>query len=67
LTHQVDGFNTDYQPDFLSHLIVFALKLRNYGLTDYGLTVHISDVLQGSVYGFGTQGHYVIYEECKFG
>nr|KAJ3423047.1 hypothetical protein HK105_003873 [Polyrhizophydium stewartii] len=53
----------DYQPDFLSHLVVFALKLRNAGLSDHGLIVHLSDVLAGNIYGFGTQGHYAIYEE----
>lgn len=41
------------------------VTLRHFtlGYTDYGLVVHISDILQGSVYGFGTQGHQVIYEE----
>ena len=53
----------DYQPDFLSHLIVFALKLRNAGYSDHGVIVHLSDVLAGNIYGFGTQGHYAIYEE----
>ncbi|XJO75150.1 hypothetical protein BDV3_005869 [Batrachochytrium dendrobatidis] len=53
----------DYQPDFLSHLVVFALKLRNAGLLDHGLIVYLSDVLAGNIYGFGTQGHYAIYEE----
>ncbi|KAJ2993015.1 hypothetical protein HDV02_002709 [Globomyces sp. JEL0801] len=53
----------DYQPDFLSHLVVFALKLRNEGLTDHGILIHLSDALQGSIYGFGTQGHSAIYEE----
>ncbi|KAH9244717.1 hypothetical protein BSLG_002278 [Batrachochytrium salamandrivorans] len=55
----------DYQPDFLSHLVVFALALRNAGLHDHGLIVHLSDVLAGNIYGFGTQGHYAIYEEEK--
>lgn len=55
----------DYQPDFLSHLVVLSLKLRNYGLSDYGLVVHLSEALQGNIYGFGTQGHQAIYEEAK--
>jgi hypothetical protein len=54
---------TDYQPDFLSHLVVFALKLRNYGLSDHGLILYLSETLQGNIYGFGTQGHSAIYEE----
>jgi hypothetical protein len=55
--------HVDYQPDFLSHLVVFALKLRNYGLSDHGLVFHLSEVLMGNIYGFGTQGHSAIYEE----
>lgn len=54
---------SDYNPDFLSHLIVFGLKLRNFGLDDYGLVVHLSDAVQGNIYGWGTQGHQVIYED----
>lgn len=42
---------------------MFGLKLRNCGFADYGLVVHLSDVLQGNIYGFGTQGHQVLYEE----
>ncbi|KAJ3269502.1 hypothetical protein HDV01_001348 [Terramyces sp. JEL0728] len=53
----------DYQPDFLSHLVVFGLKLRNKGLTDYGLITQLSDYVAGNIYGFGTQGHSAIYEE----
>ncbi|KAJ3036181.1 hypothetical protein HK097_003897 [Rhizophlyctis rosea] len=57
----IDG--ADYVPDFLSHLVVYALKLRNAGMADHDLVVHLSEPLTGSVYGFGTQGHSVIYEE----
>lgn len=53
----------DYIPDFLSHLVVFALKLRNKGISDFGLVVILSDLLAGSIYGFGTQGHSALYEE----
>ncbi|KAJ3035705.1 hypothetical protein HDV00_003466 [Rhizophlyctis rosea] len=59
----IDG--ADYQPDFLSHLVVYALKLRNAGLSDHDLVVHLSEPLAGNVYGFGTQGHSVIYEELS--
>lgn len=45
----------DYIPDFMSHLVVFALKLRNMGYDDHGLVVHLSDMIAGNVYGFGTQ------------
>ncbi|KAJ3031324.1 UNVERIFIED_CONTAM: hypothetical protein HDU68_005066 [Siphonaria sp. JEL0065] len=53
----------DYNPDFLSHLVVFALRLRNAGLSDRGLLVYLSEFLAGNVYGFGTQGHSTVYEE----
>ena len=53
----------DYTPDFLSHLLVFCLKLRNLGLEDYQLVVYLSEYLAGSIYGFGTQGHQAVYEE----
>ncbi|KAI8613246.1 hypothetical protein BC830DRAFT_491547 [Chytriomyces sp. MP71] len=53
----------DYEPDFLSHLVVFALRLRNAGLSDRGLLVYLSEFLAGNVYGFGTQGHSTVYEE----
>jgi hypothetical protein len=36
---------SDYTPDFMSHLVVFALKLRNYGYDDHGLVVHLSDMV----------------------
>lgn len=55
----------DYIPDFLSHLVVFALKLRNLGYDDHGLIVHLSDAIAGNVYGFGTQGHSTLYEEIN--
>ncbi|KAJ3148121.1 hypothetical protein HDU89_004968 [Geranomyces variabilis] len=55
----------DFIPDFLSHLVVFGLKLRNAGLSDHNLVVHVSDILAGNLYGFGTQGHSAIYEELN--
>ncbi|KAJ3303415.1 hypothetical protein HDU76_005351, partial [Blyttiomyces sp. JEL0837] len=42
----IDG--ADYVPDFLSHLIVFALRLRNSGISDKGLIVHLSEYLAGN-------------------
>ncbi|KAJ3184447.1 hypothetical protein HDU85_001752 [Gaertneriomyces sp. JEL0708] len=59
----IDG--ADYSPDFMSHLVVFGLKLRNNGLSDHNLVVHLSDILAGNLYGFGTQGHSAIYEELN--
>ena len=54
----------DYLPDFFSHLVVFSLRLRNAGISDKGLCVHLSDFLQGSLFG-GTQGHSTLYEEIN--
>ncbi|KAJ1502750.1 hypothetical protein HMI55_002758, partial [Coelomomyces lativittatus] len=48
--------------DFLSHLVIFALKLRNSGVSDHGLLVYLSDVVAGSLY-FGS-GHSTLYEEA---
>lgn len=48
--------------DFLINLVVFALRLRNAGLSDHGLLVHLSEVLAGSIYAF-EGGHSTIYEE----
>lgn len=53
----------DYLPDFLSHLVVFSLKLRNCGVADRGLLIHLSQILEGNIYGFGTQGHSALYDE----
>ncbi|KAJ3016157.1 hypothetical protein HKX48_004179 [Thoreauomyces humboldtii] len=55
----------DWTHDFFSHLVVFGLKLRNAGLADHDLIVHLSDIITGNVYGFGTQGHSAIYEEMN--
>ena len=55
----------DYHPDFLSHLVVFALKLRNHGLYDHDLLVHLSEYVAGSLYGFGTKGHSTLYDELN--
>jgi hypothetical protein len=50
------------QDDFLINLILFALRLRNAGLPDYDLLVHLSEVLAGSLYAL-EGGHSTIYEE----
>ncbi|KAI8341398.1 hypothetical protein BC941DRAFT_347453 [Chlamydoabsidia padenii] len=54
-----------YSPDdFLINLIIFALRLRNAGLTDHGLLLHLSDVLAGNLYSW-EGGHSTIYEETS--
>jgi len=48
-------------PDFLSHLVGFAMKLRNLGVSDHGLIRELSASLAGSLYG--GQGHSSVYDE----
>ncbi|EPB85541.1 hypothetical protein HMPREF1544_07630 [Mucor circinelloides 1006PhL] len=52
------------QDDFLINLIVFALRLRNSGLSDHDLLTHLSEVLAGSLYAL-EGGHSTIYEELE--
>ncbi|KAF9310201.1 hypothetical protein BG003_008829 [Podila horticola] len=54
----IDGCS--YQDDFLTNLISFSLRLRNSGVEDHGVLVHLSEVVAGSIYG---EGHSTIYEE----
>ncbi|KAF9107587.1 hypothetical protein BGX27_008685 [Mortierella sp. AM989] len=49
-----------YQNDFLINLIAFSLRLRNAGVDDHGILVHLSEVIAGRIYG---EGHSTIYEE----
>ena len=55
----IDG--RTHAPNFLSHLVGFALKLRNLGVPDHGLIRELSNPLAGSLYT--GQGHSMIYEE----
>ncbi|KAH7308162.1 hypothetical protein B0I35DRAFT_380997 [Stachybotrys elegans] len=48
-----------HAPDFISHLVGFALKLRNLGISDHGLIRELSLPLAGSLYG--GEGHSRIY------
>jgi len=48
-------------PDFLTHLVGFALKLRNLGISDHGLIRELSTPLAGSLYG--GEGHSRIYDD----
>jgi hypothetical protein len=52
------------QDDFLINLVVFALRLKNAGLTDHDLLTHLSEVLAGSLYAL-EGGHSTIYEELE--
>ncbi|KAL9599745.1 MAG: hypothetical protein Q9219_003628 [cf. Caloplaca sp. 3 TL-2023] len=51
-----------HAPDFLTHLVGFALKLRNLGISDHGLIRELSLPLAGSLYS--GEGHSTIYEEA---
>ncbi|KAG0239149.1 hypothetical protein BGX31_002989 [Mortierella sp. GBA43] len=54
----IDG--ASYQDDFLTNLISFSLRLRNSGVDDHGVLVHLSEAVAGSIYG---EGHSTIYAE----
>ncbi|KAF5000716.1 hypothetical protein FGRMN_1557 [Fusarium graminum] len=48
-----------HAPDFIAHLIGFALKLRNLGVSDHGLIRELSAPLAGSLYSGA--GHSRLY------
>lgn len=50
-----------HAPDFIAHLVGFALKLRNLGVTDHGLVRELSLPLAGSLYS--GEGHSRLYDE----
>ncbi|KAF7590885.1 hypothetical protein BBP40_002246 [Aspergillus hancockii] len=50
-----------HAPSFLSHLVGFALKLRNLGLPDHGLIRELSSPLAGSLYS--GEGHSRLYDD----
>lgn len=52
-----------HAPDFLTHLVGFALKLRNLGLPDHGLLRELSPALAGSLYA--GEGHSRVYEDPR--
>ena len=50
-----------HAPDFIAHLVGFALKLRNLGVSDHGLLRELSVPLAGSLYS--GEGHSRLYDE----
>jgi hypothetical protein len=50
-----------HAPNFLTHLVVFAVKLRNLGVSDHGLIRQLSAPLAGSL--VGGEGHSRVYDE----
>ncbi|RFU34962.1 hypothetical protein B7463_g1417, partial [Scytalidium lignicola] len=52
-----------HAPDFIAHLVGFALKLRNLGVSDHGLIRELSAPLAGSLYT--GEGHSRLYDDDK--
>ncbi|KAI9768236.1 MAG: hypothetical protein M1840_005066 [Geoglossum simile] len=50
-----------HAPDFITHLVGFALKLRNLGISDHGLIRELSSPLAGSLYS--GEGHSRLYDD----
>ncbi|KAH8880405.1 hypothetical protein GQ53DRAFT_755078 [Thozetella sp. PMI_491] len=50
-----------HAPDFIAHLVGFALKLRNLGISDHGLVRELSLPLAGSL--VGGEGHSRLYDD----
>ncbi|KAI9887824.1 MAG: hypothetical protein M1823_000346 [Watsoniomyces obsoletus] len=50
-----------HAPDFITHLVGFALKLRNLGISDHGLIRELSAPLAGSLYT--GEGHSRLYDD----
>jgi hypothetical protein len=50
-----------HAPNFLTHLVIFAIKLRNRGLSDHGLIRELSAPLAGSL--VGGEGHSRVYDD----
>ncbi|OAQ83818.1 hypothetical protein VFPBJ_02585 [Purpureocillium lilacinum] len=51
-----------HAPDFIAHLVGFALKLRNLGVSDHGLVRELSAPLAGSLYS--GEGHSRLYYDA---
>ncbi|KAK6350155.1 hypothetical protein TWF696_006399 [Orbilia brochopaga] len=51
-----------HAPDFISHVVGLALKLRNIGVGDHGIIRELSGPLAGSLYG--GEGHSRIYDDA---
>ncbi|KAJ6261959.1 hypothetical protein Dda_2758 [Drechslerella dactyloides] len=50
-----------HAPNFISHVVGLALKLRNIGVRDHGIIRELSGPLAGSLYG--GEGHSRIYDD----
>ncbi|ERT01233.1 hypothetical protein HMPREF1624_02475 [Sporothrix schenckii ATCC 58251] len=52
-----------HAPDFIAHLVGFACKLRNLGVSDHGLIRELSVPLAGSLYS--GEGHSRLYDDSQ--
>ena len=52
-----------HAPDFIAHLVGFACKLRNLGVSDHGLVRELSIPLAGSLYS--GEGHSRLYDDDR--
>ena len=53
----------NHEAGFLTDFVCFLVHLRNYGISDNGLLMHLSEILTGSIYS-GVE-HSTIYDEIK--
>ncbi|EON99100.1 hypothetical protein UCRPA7_5321 [Phaeoacremonium minimum UCRPA7] len=53
-----------HAPDFIAHLVGFALKLRNLGISDHGLIRELSISLAGSLYGGEGHSRFLAVTHC---
>ena len=62
-TRQADSFSRQGRADMssITHLVGFALKLRNRGISDHGLIRELSSPLAGSLYS--GEGHSRLYDD----
>ncbi|KAG5724604.1 hypothetical protein E4T56_gene4009, partial [Termitomyces sp. T112] len=57
----IDG-DAYHSSDFLSNLLVLLIRILNSGISDSGLTMHLSEATAGSLSGVG---HSTVYEEIS--
>lgn len=55
----------DYKQDFITQLVRYSLLLRNRGISDHGLSVHLSPLLAGHNFTTGKMSlrHSILYED----
>ncbi|KAJ3408282.1 hypothetical protein HDV05_005060 [Chytridiales sp. JEL 0842] len=61
----IQDLTGDDDVDFLTQLVQFSLKLRNRGLSDHGMSIHLSKLLAGAFFGQAARGHSSLYDEIE--